>query len=468
MIKINQPEDNIMQEAQEKDPLWLIIWNKEWRTIDWLATSMVSSVLISEMYQIIASVYPLFLSHLWLHLGINSILIVGFLNFGTWVMLSLALGWAIYSLHLASRSIHTFENDYQPLIDLWTIQNPIPDEIIKKLITKENFVTLAQWLNNEEIPQVIKDYLQNADNCNHISKVISLLQLIFENENPDTKFKNFFIELFNHPNADENQVERIEHICELALFLWDGKLHESEDFYKILEKNADYSNYLPQLELAQSNGDLLQILLETPSLMKFYASSLELYPNQPNESLTLIKSLASYMREEYPLPIKRDIFIWLFSAYKERPAEWLPIWKKLCTHPNIESLQNVLEKIMVHPNAINHISEVLELQHPDESMLPGIEIFLTFNIPCQSLESCEHLDLLQRSMKAYLEATQSPTQTELLKIRDNIGMIHDKLQKNPNNLSNIIHQLLKPKSPTFFANWTKNKSNATSINVINK
>lgn len=453
-----------MQEAYENEPLWLIIWHKKWRTLDWLSTSLVSSILISEVYQITLSVYPLLLTQIWLQIGVSSVFLMGILNIGTWILLSLALGWAIYSLHLASLSINDFENDYQPLIDLWTIQNPISDELIKKIITQENFVSLAQCLSHEDVPDVVKTYLQNADNCEHISKVITLLQLVFGTDNNNDKTKKFFIELFNKPDAEGDQSERIQNICELALFLWDGKLADSEDFMRILEKNSDFNNFLPQLEFAQSDSDLLQILLETPSLMKFYAKSLELYPNQPEESMSTIKTLAPYIRGEYKGPVKQDIFVILFDKFRDNPDLWIPIWNRLHSHPNIDSMQNILENINLTMLNGEQIMDILKISQPIDEMVNLIPVFLRFQIPCSSLEKCTNLNLYYSSIDAYLKMTSQPNQEDVLNIQNNMLIIQQKYQKKPDQLNKIVDKILHPEKYRGVLSWLGSSTQTKSKN----
>ena len=436
-----------MLNLDETEPLWILIWRKGWKTQDWLTTSFFSGVLITEFYKMLISVYPLCITEIWTLLGAQSLFIVGLLNIVSLICLSLMLGWVIYSIHLASIAIHTFENQYQPLVDMWKIQNPIYYDLLKKLITQEDFVSLSQWLNHEGVPESIKEYLLNEEACENLEKVISLLQLIFTSENRDADTKQQLLELLSHHFDNPSQNESIENICQLGLLLWDGAFLDSDRFIDILKNSSAYTNYLPQLQNAHQQPDLLQQLLETPSLMIYYSKCIEHYPNQPLEIAKIINSLIPYLKGEYPPPISQEMFVWLSQTYHDDPDTFLQIWKKTYEHPHLDFIQSVIREHKNLPNFDKHLMAILNIENPRMDMVPMIKGALHFKIPLEHISQCQHLQTLHLCLECCLDHFPHD---DVIKIIDQLEMIETKLKKHPERLQDIIHRIFHPQANSIF------------------
>ncbi|NBX85099.1 MAG: hypothetical protein EBQ95_05770 [Gammaproteobacteria bacterium] len=436
-----------MYQQDESEPLWILIWRKGWQTQDWLTTSFFSGVLITEFYKILISVYPLCITEFWILLGANSLFIIGLLNILALICLSLILGWFIYSIQLASIAIHTFENQYQPLVDMWKIQNPIYYDLLKTMITQEEFVSLSQWLNHDGVPESIKEYLLNEEACENLEKVISLLQLILTSENRDINTKQQLLELLGKHFDDPSQNERIENICHLGLLLWDGAFLNSEKFIDILKNSSAYTNYLPQIQNAYQQPDLLQQLLETPQLMIYYAKCIEQYPNQPQETAKIIHSLIPYLNGEYPLPIEQEIFEWLCQTYHDSPETFLKIWHKIHDHQHLEFIQSVIKQHKNLPNLDKNLMDITNIENPRMEMVSIIKAALHFKIPFELISQCQHLQTLHLCLECCL--INFPNDN-VIKIMDNLEIIEKKLKTHPDSLQQLINRIFHPQSHSIF------------------
>lgn len=322
---------------------WIKLWWKNWNYSHWLMTSVITTVITSEIYTIILSVYPHFLTAFWFNLGISSFTFAAILSLGTLLGLGLLTGWMIYSSHLLYDSLHIANHDYQPLVELWTNYNQEYSYIVNQLMSDDSFMKFSQYLKSKNLPEPIARFLGNVDNIDQIKKVSMLLKRIWDIENVDEKLKELAINILSEYAHVDSTAEHIDNIWSLCNLLLDKKQFNQNTVLRTIENSNTLKPYLPRLQHLNIHQDLLYKLIDEPQLMTFFLAHHIYFDREDERVLFNMDILYIYMRNELnkvenfqtlqsaipqKLLITSDTYRYLL-AFKDKPEAFVVIWDHL-------------------------------------------------------------------------------------------------------------------------------------------
>lgn len=345
---------------ESKHQAWIELWWKNWSYTQWLLSSMITSVIATEVYTILLSIYPNFMLNLWMSIGLTSITLSTVLTYGLILGAGLFTGWLIYSAHLAFVSIRAANKDYQPLIELWTQFNQDSSTTITALLHDDNFLKLSKFLSAHPLPEPIKAFLTNKGNLNGITKLVDLLKKIWSLDNIEEKIKTLTLDVLSQCASDTNHEERIENISSLCHLLIETNQFNHEMVTKTLENSEQFNPYLAQLK-SLKHKDLLQKLIEEPKLMAFYTAMQDVFKDDPEritrntESIyyhlrfdltntaTLSKFKTQFTNAEQMLVVSPQIYQWLKQDYFSQPDVFVSLWNQFAHHPYPQWIRPIFE-----------------------------------------------------------------------------------------------------------------------------
>jgi hypothetical protein len=345
---------------------WVELWRKNWSYTNWLMTSVITSIISSEIYYVVLSVYPNFLLNLWFSIGISSISIATMLTYAAILSAGLVSGWLIYSAQLTIRALRTVHKDYQPLIDLWTNYNQNYALIFNQLLNEKGFLKLSTFLKDQSLPEPIKYFLKSENNIEAVQKVISLLKKIWSIEKFDEKIKALTLNILSECSQGENPTEHINNILALCNLLMESNQMSEEMLLKTLEKSSKLNPYLPQLISLTQHKDILYKLIEEPNLMPFYLACQENFKDTPDLVSQNTDNIYLYLRYHlnqntgyqhfidsgiaghHSIKLNSDTFKWLKEHFQDDPRAFVFIFNTLNNHPFIEWIEPIFNFMAKH------------------------------------------------------------------------------------------------------------------------
>jgi len=322
---------------------WIKLWWKNWNYTHCLMTSVIMTVITSEIYTVILSVYPHFLTTFWFSLGVSSYTFATILSIGTLLGLGLLTGWMIYSSHLLYQSLDIANHEYQPLIELWTNYNQEYSYIVNQLMSDNSFMKFSQYLKSKNLPEPVVRFLGNVDNIDQIKKVSMLLKRIWDIENVDEKLKAMTLHILSEYADIHNTTEHIDNIWSLCNLLLDKKQFNPDTVLRTIENSHTLKPYLPRLQHLNIHQDLLYKLIDEPQLMEFFLAQHFYFDNEDERVLFNMDILYIYMRNELDrlenfqtlqstipqkLLITSETYRYLLS-FKDKPEAFVAIWDHL-------------------------------------------------------------------------------------------------------------------------------------------
>lgn len=357
--------ENSNEVVQTNQAAWIKLWHKNWNYTHWLMTSMITTVISSEIYSILLSIYPEFLNIYWLNLGITSSTFASILSFSTVLGLGILSGWLFYSLQLFVFSLQLATKDYKPLIDLWKTYNHEHDAIINQLFTDENFHHLSKFLKDQSLPSPIAKFLGNHENIEQVKNVLNMLKRIWQIEKVDNKLKALSINILSEISKSEHTQEHINNISQLCNLLIDNNQFNQETVLKTLENSHLLHSYIPKLQQLSVHKDLIYKLIEEPKLMEYFLITQELFPGQNERVIHNIETLYVYLRHDLTHPesyisfknsqvpnsknatVSPDCFIWL-QTFQQQPKSMMIIWDNLLHHPKLDWIEDAIIHMANH------------------------------------------------------------------------------------------------------------------------
>lgn len=353
--------------AENHQAPWVKLWVLNWNYSHWLMTSIISTVLCSEVYSILLSVYPDFLAAFWFNLGVSSSFIASTLAISTVLMTGLLSGWLIYSAHLAYYAFKTANHDYQPLIDLWQNYNHSHGELIDKLLTDQNFYSLSKYLQEQNLPEPIKGFLSNQQNIHQVNKVMNLLKRIWQIEKLDDKIKALSVNILSEFSKSDSSQEHLDNIWNLCDMLLSKNEFTHENVLKSLENSQQLKSYVPTLSQLSMHKDLLHKMIEEPKLMEFFLAAQEEFQGQDERinhdiellHLYLVNKLeqAEVFKQFKILNASKAMvtpvcFSWA-KNFTEQPHKFIKLWDNLLHHPNLQWFEGALGLMLEQPEKYN-------------------------------------------------------------------------------------------------------------------
>ncbi len=376
-----QSIDDSNQLVQTNQSAWLKLWHKNWNYTHWLMTSMITTVISSEIYSILLSIYPEFLNIYWLNLGVTSSTFASILSFSTVLGLGVLSGWLFYSLQLFIFSLQLATKDYKPLIDLWKTYNHEHDAIFHQLFTDDNFHHLSVFLKDQRLPSPIANFLSNTKNIEQVTNVLNMLKRIWQIEKVDGKLKALAINILSEVSKSEHSQEHINNISQLCNLLIDNNQFNQETVLKTLENSHLLKPYIPKLQQLSVHKDLIYKLIEEPKLMEYFLITQELFPGQNERIVHNIETLYLYLRHDLThhesyisfkqsldphskkAVVSPECFIWL-QTFQQQPKSLMIIWDNLLHHPKLDWIEEAIIFMANHDefNAFIHQADsVIEL-----------------------------------------------------------------------------------------------------------
>lgn len=342
---------------------WIKLWWKNWNYTHCLMTSVITTVLTSEIYTVILSVYPHFLTTFWFSLGVSSYTFATILSIGTLLGLGLLTGWMIYSSHLLYESLHIANHDYQPLIELWTNYNQEYSYIVNQLMSDNSFMKFSQYLKGKNIPEPISRFLGNVDNIDQIKKVSMLLKRIWDIENVDEKLKAMTLNILSEYANINSTTEHIDNIWSLCNLLLDKKQFNQDTVLRTIANSHTLKPYLPRLQHLNIHKDLLYKLIDEPQLMAFFLAHHFYFDNEDERVLFNMDILYIYMRNELDRPenfqtfqstIPQKLLITsetyrCLLPFKDKPEAFVAIWDHLLHLEPLNLVESTFQYINTQP-----------------------------------------------------------------------------------------------------------------------
>ena len=361
---------------------WIKLWHKNWNYTHWLMTSMITTVISSEIYSILLSIYPEFLNIFWLNLGITSSTFASILTFSTILGLGVLSGLIFYSLQLFVFSLKSANNDYKPLINLWKTYNHQHDFAVNQLFTDENFRKLSMFLKDQPLPAPIVHFLSNNQNIEQIKSVLNMLKRIWQIEGVDNKLKALTLNILSEVSKSEHTQQHIDNIAQLCNLLLDNHEFNENTVIKALDNSSLLQPLLPKLQQITFPKDLLYKLIAEPKLMEYFLVAQELFSGQDERIIHDIEILYLYLVNDLSHPesyaefkksqtpnanhavISPDCFIWL-QSFQHQPTIFLTILDNLLHHPKLDWIEHSIVfmadkeefKSFIHnPNHASHLT----------------------------------------------------------------------------------------------------------------
>ncbi len=373
--------DDSSRVYQTNQPAWIKLWHKNWNYTHWLMTSMITTVICSEVYSILLSIYPEFLNIYWFNLGVTSATFASILSFSAVVGLGILSGWLFYSLQLFIFSLQLATKDYKPLIDLWKTYNHEHDAIIHQLFTDENFHHLSSFLKDQRLPSPIANFLGNQQNIEQVTNVLNMLKRIWQIEQVDSKLKALALNILSEVSKSEHTQEHINNISQLCNLLIDTNQFNQETVLKTLENSHLLHPYIPKLQQLSIHKDLIYKLIEEPKLMEYFLITQELFSGQHERVMHNIETLYLYLRHDLThhesfisfkqsqdfhakkAVVAPECFVWL-QTFQQQPKSLMIIWDNLLHHPKLDWIEDAIIFMASHEEFntfIHHAESVSKL-----------------------------------------------------------------------------------------------------------
>lgn len=363
--------------AKNHQAPWVKLWLLNWNYMHWLMTSVISTILCSEAYSLLLSIYPEFLTSFWFNLGVSSSFIASSLAITTVLFVGLLTGWLIYSAHLAFYAFKTANHDYQPLLELWENHTPNHSELIDKLLSDQNFYDLSKFLQQQNLPQPIKAFLGNQQNIQQIGQVMNLLKRIWQIEKLDDKIKALSINILSEFSNSEHSKEHLDNIWNLCDMLLKKNQFTQDNVLKSLENSQQLKTYLPTLSKLYVHKDLLHKIIEEPKLMDYILAAQEAFPGDDERINYNIEVLYLYMvnrfdevdvYEHYKASSDSQVskailqpmsYAWA-KTFNEKPQQFIKLWDNLLHHPNLKWLESCLNFMLEQGDKYHDITTNLD------------------------------------------------------------------------------------------------------------
>lgn len=251
---------NNLQDSTAINNSWFLIWKKDWSIYNWLMTSVISSVIIGEVYTVALSMYPNLLLSLWLSMGINSIALCTMLTALSIITIGLVLGALFYSAHLTYQSILTLEQHYQPLIAIWSSNHELCAFILKNLLTDENFLKITNIIKSDIFAPHLKDYLQSSTNFDAIRELITILQKIWSQDNLTDSAKMLVLSMLAKYIKADSQAQHINNIFNLMSLLITNQDFNFENIIRALESSPEIASVIRDMQNVATEEDIMNVI----------------------------------------------------------------------------------------------------------------------------------------------------------------------------------------------------------------
>ena len=451
---------------------WIELWWKNWSYAQWLLSSMITTVITTEVYTILLSVYPNFMLNFWISLGLTSLTLSTVLTYALILSAGLLTGWLVYSAHLAFMSLRAANNDYQPLIELWTTYNQDSSSIVSQLLNDDNFLKLSKFLKDQPLPADIQAFLSNKAHLGDIKKLMDLLTKIWSIENMEEKLKTLTLEILSKCAASPDHVKHIDNISTLCHLLIDMNQFNQDMVTKTLKNSEQLNPYISELSALNKDKDLLHKLIEEPRLMPFYIAMQDSFKDEADRVARNTELLYYYLRfdltnptamtefenqHKTPLSIKPTTYNWLKQDYFNQPKDLSLIWDKFTHHPFKDWVEPIFGFMMAHDkyrDVLTHArscQEILNLFH--QPLLLGGEEFTHIKESLDYISDHNQLPLLCDILlylhsKANLQVEMIESLIKNRRIDVVYQAIHTGQPLSQENLSYIIeHGRLMPVPP---------------------
>lgn len=365
----------LLEEQDEKyhgKTAWMIIWFRQWNTSNWLMSSFLSTIILSEIYAVVLSVSPNFILSFWLYLGIHSLILSSFLTVICLIAAGLLCGALTYSAHLTYNAMKIYEINYQPLIDVWSSNTKIYGAILEQLLDDDHFYKMTQVLKDFAPAEPLQKFLRNEENIESVKKILVLLKQIWTADSLDSSFKTLAISLLSEYVQEKNAKERINHIWQLWELL---KVHDTlnvDTMLYVIKNSSIIAPYFQQLQLFINHPEVIQMVVEKPELLPYLNAVNTTFKNDaPEFRAENIRSLYQSFQSAAPLTqksiciisphptvtIHSEITQLLKSLHDKDTHTFICIWDKLVHHKNLDWAEKLVLKL-------NHEKYQVMIQDP--------------------------------------------------------------------------------------------------------
>ncbi|HBB53255.1 MAG TPA: hypothetical protein DCZ80_05090 [Legionellales bacterium] len=427
MMKTIEEQDFLLEdldESKQNKNTWMVLWLREWSTYNWLMSSFISTIIVSEVYAIILSVTPNLFVSLWLSWGITSLLLSSLLTGFLIVSLGLLTGALFYSAHLAYNSMKTIENSYQPLIEVWSKNTKLYNLILENLLDDDTFLKITQALKDFGPAKPLHDFLSQEENVESVRKILSLLKKIWAAETADASIKTLALTLLSDYVQEENAKDNISRIWALWEILQNQEGPQLDLIIKIIKNSSLIAPYFEQLQAFSSQPEVVQMLVDKPELLPYLnAINTTFKADAASVKAANIKSLYQVFQSPSPglssveltpnktIEIHPEMLAVIKSIHAQEPQAFVCIWDKIIHHRHLAWAENLVLKI--------HQGPYQDLIQNPLKLLCMLSIFADINLKTDAELEAFHTRL------AFLSDDESYEQIiETLHLLDSLKFIH--------------------------------------------
>jgi hypothetical protein len=319
--------DEIFDNPSNHSP-WLTLWFDEWNYINYLFTSFVASILFSEVYFVIISVYPNALINIWLLMGMSSLFVTTLMTIFSITSLGFLVGGLVYGLNLYYHAINQVEYELKPLLNLWSSSHTkLYSQIIKHLVITPHFQEMSAYIQNIPGLEGLRHYLQTIEHDEDLKKLIKLLLDIWSTDKLEEKLKIFAFEMIAQVSHEEDTANKIEAIAKLLQYFWYKEAIDIDTFQKMVRHSSLLAPILePLLNFYENEHDLISKIIDEPRLIEFF---MEIH--ETGSDLELQKGVLSLKALYYYFKCDPD----------EACTNTQSIWQQMMTHPRIDWIEHL-------------------------------------------------------------------------------------------------------------------------------
>ena len=319
--------DELFDNPSNHSP-WLTLWFDEWNYINYLFTSFVASILFSEVYFVIISVYPNALINIWLSMGMSSLFVTTSMTIFSIISLGFLVGGLVYGLNLYYHAINQVEYELKPLLNLWSSSNPkLYSKIIKHLISTPYFHEMSAYIQNIPGLEGLHHYLETIEHDEDLKKLIKLLLDIWSTDKLEEKLKIFAIEMIAQVGHEEDTANKIEAISKLLQYFWYKEDINVDTFQKMVRHSSVLAPILePLLNFYENEHDFISKIIDEPRLIEYF---LEIHETESDVDL-----------EKGVLTLKA-LYYYFKIAPDEDATKAQNIWQLMKTHPRIDWIERL-------------------------------------------------------------------------------------------------------------------------------
>lgn len=339
---------------------WYAIWAKEWNTSTWLMSSLISTLILGEIYAIVLSVYPNFMITIWLSLGIQSLLYTSLMTFLSILTLGVISGTLFYAAHLIIKSMNHFEDIYHLWLEVWTQQTKHYTPALIEQLNVENIEKITRILEEFPAATPLVQFLKNDKNAESIQQVVKLLKDIWSQESMDAQIKVLTIHLLTQYVQEDNAKLHINNIWILWEYLQKNPELNLQMMLKVLENSSQIQKLVEQIQTHSNQPDMIHHAFAKPEMLPYVQAMEETFPKRNLGERT--ESTRQLFEDTTDSLISCPLFNHLQELDDHEKSIRVKLLDTIINHPQSQQIKTLLIEInAIYPTFFSDINKTLQI-----------------------------------------------------------------------------------------------------------